>query len=148
MSTLLQATVFSVFSCAATCAVTCAFAAETPAAQNPETDNVVTITSPKYRVAPDEFMYLGGTYALDNGAVLKFSRLGLSRFMVSLTGMPDTEVHALSENRFVAKDKSINMVFAPHGSGYDTRITVQYRPANAVAQQGEAEPKYIVAANY
>lgn len=144
MSSLLKAIVLSAFSLTATCAL----AAEPRADQALETIDVVTVTSAKYRVTPDEFMYLAGTYAFDNGAVLKFRQAGLNRYTVSLTGMPDTEVHALAGNRFAAMDKSIHMVFAPHGNGSDTRLTVQYKNPNAVAQQGWAASEYIVAASH
>ena len=143
MSTLMKAIVLGTFSLAATCAM----AAEPPAADAMETINVVTVTPPKYQVSPDEFMYLGGTYAFNNGAVLKFSKAGLNRYIVSLTGLPDTEVFAVSGNRFVARDKTINMVFAPHDSGFATHLTVQYKNPNPVAQNGVAAPEYIVASN-
>lgn len=143
MSTLIKAIILGTFSLAATCAM----AAEPLAAQGMETINVVTVTTPKYRVSQDEFMYLGGTYAFDNGAILKFNKAGLNRYVVSLTGLPDTEVFALSGNRFVARDKSINMVFAPHDSGFATHLTVQYKNPNPVTHHGEAAPEYIVASN-
>ncbi len=143
MSPFIKAIVLSAFSLTATCAL----AAEPAADQALETINVVTVTTPKYQVSPDEFMYLGGTYAFNNGAVLKFRQAGLNRYVVSLTGLPDTEVIALSGNRFAARDKSINMVFAPHDSGFDTQLTVQYKNPNSVAQQGAAAPEYIVVAS-
>ena len=144
MSTLLKAIALSAFTFTAICAM----AAEPPADPSLETINVVTVTSAKYRITPDEFLYLAGTYGFDNGAVLKFRQTGLNQYTVSLTGLPDTEVHALSGNRFAAKDKSIHMVFAPHGNGSDTQVTVQYKNPNAVAQQGWATPEYLVATSH
>jgi hypothetical protein len=140
MSTLLKASVLSTFALACTCAM----AADTPSNQDMDTVQVISATSAKYWVAPDEFMYLGGSYPLNNGSDLKFRKVGNNNFFVSITGMPEIQVFAQSGTRFVAKDKSVQMSFDVHDSGFATDLTVEYRPPNSVAQTSNPSG-YIVA---
>jgi hypothetical protein len=142
MSRLLKASVLS--SLALACA--CVMAADTPSSQDMDTVRVVNATSAKYWVSPDEFVYLGGSYPLSNGSDLKFRKVGNNNFFVSITGMPETEVFAQSGTRFVAKDKSVQISFEVHDSGFATDLTVEYRPTNGVAQTNNPSG-FIVARN-
>ncbi|MEN9868487.1 MAG: hypothetical protein RL748_4077 [Pseudomonadota bacterium] len=133
--------------CALSLATAFAVAADKSAIQEMEPVNVVTVTTPRYQVGADEFLYLGGTYALDNGAVLKFGKSS-NRFFASVAGRPDTEVFALNANRFASRDKSIQMTFTPHDSGLSTHVTVQYTHNSVAASDAQATPaQYIVASN-
>lgn len=132
--------------CALSLAAAFTVAAEKSATQEMEPINVVTVTTPRYLMGADEFQYLGGTYALDNGAVLKFSK-NSNRFFASVAGRPDTEVFAVNANRFMAKDKSIQMVFTPHDSGLATHVSVQYSHNSVASSDNAQQPQYIVASN-
>jgi hypothetical protein len=123
-----------------------AVATEHQAAQEMDNTNVVTVTGPKYRVGPDEFLTIGGTYLLDNGATLKFSRKQ-NRFYVDLTGLPKTEVFAMAENRFVAKSDSMRLAFQPHESGFETKLTVRYVINETLGMTDESIQRVIVASN-
>jgi hypothetical protein len=140
MSALLKTIVLSTFAIAATGVL----AADTK--QSVDTVQVVSASNAKYWVAPDEFMYLGGSYPLNNGSSLQFRKAGSNHFFVSISGMPETEVYAQSATRFVAKDKSVQLSFAVHESGLATDLTVQYRLPNSVAQTSNPSD-YIVASN-
>jgi hypothetical protein len=138
MSTSINAIVFAGFSIIAGCAL----------ALEPvmEAQNVVTVTSPRYQLGADEFMYLGGSYGLDNGTTLNFVKSGINHFFVTVGDLPRTEVFAVSGNRFVARDRSIQMVFEPHESGMATNITVQYA-INRVGLSGAVSTEFMVAKN-
>jgi hypothetical protein len=124
-----------------------AVAAKSQVDQTAENPKVVTVTGPKYWVGADEFLYLGGTYILDNGATLKLSRSNNSRFFIDLTGLPKTEVFAMSENRFVANNEMIRLTFQPHDSGFETKLTVRYVLKEKLGQTGETIERVVIASN-
>ena len=124
----------------------CATAADQQAPLDLSPENVVTVTSRHYVVGQDDFIYLGGTYGLDNGATLQFTKFGNTRFFATVGGLPQTEVFAVAENRFVARDKSIQMVFNPHDSGMATNVTIQYASPR-MTQAGAMVVEYLIAKN-
>lgn len=142
MTTLSKFAAFTGLSLAAFCAI----AADQQAPLDLAPENVVTVTNRHYVVSADDFNYLGGTYGLDNGATLQFSKFGNNRFFATVGGLPQTEVFAVAENRFVARDKSIQMVFNPHDSGMLTNVTVQYASPR-MSQAGAPVIKYLIAKN-
>jgi hypothetical protein len=142
MSRLLKVSILSTFAIVSASVM----AADTSSSQEMDTVQVVNASSAKYWVAPDEFVYLGGSYPLNNGSNLKFRKVGNNNFFVSITGMPETEVFAQSGTRFVAKDQSVQISFAVHDSGFATDLTVEYRPPNSVAQTSNPSG-FIVARN-
>lgn len=142
MTTLSKFAAFAGFSLAAFCAV----AADQQAPLDLSPENVVTVTNRHYVINTDDFIYLGGTYALDNGTTLQFTKFGNNRFFATVGGLPQTEVFAVAENRFVARDKSIQMVFNPHDSGMATNVTVQYANPR-MAKAGTPVVEYLIARN-
>ncbi len=142
MTTLSKFVAFAGMSLAAFCAI----AADQQAQLDLNPENVVTVTSRHYVINGDDFIYLGGTYGLDNGATLRFSKFGSNRYFASVGDLPQTEVFAVAENRFVARDKSIQMVFKPHDSGMSTGVTVQYANPR-MTQAGMPVLEYLIAKN-
>ena len=78
-----------------------------------------------YYVTPEEFIDLGGSYALDNGAHMKFTR-HQNKYFAEVDGVEQTEVFPVAQNVFVAKDNKIKMAFQPDDSGFTTYVTMRY----------------------
>ncbi len=97
-------------------------AAVTPSASM----QIENIPHTKYYLAPDEFLYIGGAYTLDNGATLRITKVQ-NRYMADVAGQPETEVMPVATNMFVSKDDKLRMVFQPDDSGFGTDVTVRYQ---------------------
>ena len=89
-----------------------AFAA--PPTANVDTANstlmsVQTISAAKYKLTPVEFKGVQGRYTMDNGQMLQVSEDGHKLF--AEIGNTRSELLAVAENTFVARDADMKLVF-------------------------------------